>query len=42
LKLGDEVRFGQLRLQFLDAGGCWERLRPREPAAPNVSLTALR
>jgi hypothetical protein len=27
LQVGDEVRFGQLRLQFVDAGACWDMLR---------------
>jgi hypothetical protein len=42
LQVGDEVRFGQLRLQFLDAARCWETLRQRDAVAPNLSLTAPR
>ena len=29
LQVGEEVRFGQLRLCFLDAAACWDRLRLR-------------
>jgi hypothetical protein len=42
LQVGAELRFGQLRLQFLDAAGCWEMLRQRDAGASNVSLTATR
>ena len=27
LPLGTVIRFGRLRFQFLDAGGCWDRVR---------------
>lgn len=30
LAFGDTVRFGRLKFHFLDAGGCWDKLRQRD------------